>query len=172
MDERETYTEVQVGTEATADRVTFTTLRFGEVSVPKERVLAFPRGLVGLGKCRRFVFFHPEEDTGPFFWMQAVDDPALAFVVTEPQNFFPEYQVPLGKEEQNTLQLLAEEDGVVCVILVVPEDPRHITANLRGPLVINMSARVGLQLVLSGDEYSVREPLFQTPGQGAQKCSS
>lgn len=169
MEEQETYTEVQTEPE---EHITFQTLRFGEVTVSAERILAFPRGLVGLGGARRFVFFHPEDDTGPFFWMQAVDDPGLAFVVTEPQNFFPDYQVPLGKEEQSTLGLLSQEEGVVCVILVVPEDPRHITANLRGPLVINMNTRVGLQLVLAGDEFSVREPLFQAPGEGAQRCSS
>lgn len=171
MDEQGTYTEVPEVTDV-SDLVTFSTLRFGDVTVPRERVLEFPRGLVGLTESRRFVFFHPEEDQGPFFWMQSIDEPSLAFVVTEPQNFFPGYSVPLGKDEQSTLGIAEQKDGVVCVILVVPEDPRQITANLRGPLVINMSTRVGVQLILTGEEFSVREPLFQTPEEGGQACSS
>ncbi|MFN0056823.1 MAG: flagellar assembly protein FliW [Planctomycetota bacterium] len=164
------------------ERVSFATLRFGEITVARSRILEFPRGMVGMPQGRRFVFLHLEDEPGPFFWLQSVDDPALAFVVCEPQRFFPHYHIPLSREDQSTLHLSDQQDGLVCVILVVPEDPRHITANLRGPLIINTVARLGMQLVLAGDDYPVRAPLFhsETPSagqtfasgtEGAKQCS-
>ena len=35
-----------------------------------------------------------------FFWLQSVDEPALAFVVTDPSIFFKDYQVPIREETQ------------------------------------------------------------------------
>ena len=86
--------------EAPTEMVSFTTARFGEVSVPVAQILSFPRGLVGLPDATRFVFLHREESDSPFFWMQSVEDPGLAFVVCEPQAFFPEYSVPLSPPDQ------------------------------------------------------------------------
>ncbi len=154
------------------EAVTFSTQRFGEVTVPSERVVNFPRGLVGLPQAQRFVFLHAEETPGTFFWMQSVVDPALAFVVCEPQIFFPDYRVPLSREDQIALGIEQVEDGLVCVILVVPDDPKQITANLRGPLVINTERRIGFQLVLAGEAYPVRGLLFEASQEGESRCSS
>ncbi|MEM7164927.1 MAG: flagellar assembly protein FliW [Planctomycetota bacterium] len=170
MDEQTVTREVASDTEL--EEVTFETLRFGEVTVSKDRIVNFPRGLVGLPDATRFTFLHPEDTDGPFFWMQALDDPALAFVVCDPRSFFPDYVVPLASEDQETLEIVAAEDGVVCVILVVPEDPRQITANLRGPVVINPQTCIGLQLVLAGDQYGARSHLFPVPGEEGARCSS
>ncbi len=170
MDERALASHEERASEE--DICRFSTARFGEVSVLKEQILSFPRGLLGLPHAQRFVFLHRDDSQGPFFWMQAVDDPRLAFVVCEPQQFFPDYQVPLSREQQEFLSIQAAEKGVVCVILVVPSDPQRITANLRGPVVINPARRLGLQLVLAGDEYSVHEPIFTAKEDGGDACSS
>ncbi len=156
----------------TTELIKFQTLRFGEVCVPTERVIDFPRGLVGIPDASQFVFLHQEEAEGPFFWLQSVNDPALAFVVCEPQIFFPDYRVSLSSEEQDALRIEQEEDGLVCVILVVPEDPRQITANLQGPLVINTIERLGFQFVLASEEYSTKVPIFNNPQEGGLSCSS
>ena len=61
---------------------------------------------------------------------------------------------------------------MVCVILVVPNDPKQITANLRGPIVINPELRLGIQLVLAGEEFPVHAPLFPEEAEGGESCSS
>ncbi|MFQ5654710.1 MAG: flagellar assembly protein FliW [Planctomycetota bacterium] len=169
MDEQTLAQEAATGEEPGA--VTFPTRRFDEVTVSEDRILSFDRGLVGLPDTKRFVFLHAEGTPGPFFWMQSVDDPALAFVVTEPQLFFPDYKVVLGKAEQQELGIGRCEEGLVCVILVVPDDPSRISANLRGPIVINMERRVGIQLVLAGEEYPVKAALFPSAEEGGAECS-
>ena len=152
---------------AEEERVEFSTDRFGQVSVGASQVLDFPRGLVGIPEATRFALLHRDDSEGPFFWMQSIDDPALAFVVCEPQAFFPNYSLPLSRDDQDFLSIRTAADGLVCLILVVPGDPQLITANLRGPVVINPERRRGLQLVLQGDEYPVRALLFRpSPADG------
>ncbi len=169
MDERLLANEATRGEQENC--VSFNTLRFGEVSVSDARIVEFPRGLVGLPQAQRFVFLHQGDAPGAFYWMQAVDDPALAFVVCEPQIFFPDYRVSLTTEQQKELGIAGPEDGLVCVILVVPQDPRQITANLRGPIVINPACQLGFQLVLAGEEYPVKKRLFAMGEEGGAACS-
>ncbi|MEM7263278.1 MAG: flagellar assembly protein FliW [Planctomycetota bacterium] len=162
--------------EGTGETVTVSTVRFGDIELAESRILTFPKGLVGLPNAKRFTFLHDEECPGLFFWMQSLDDPALAFVVCEPQQFFPSYIVSLSQSEQDELGIHSEEEGMVCVILVVPEDPAQITANLRGPVVLNVEERRGLQLILAGDDYPVDAPLFNgqevEATEGGAACSS
>lgn len=148
------------------------TARFGTLRVAPERVIDFPRGLVGLPAARRFTMLHEQDGESPFFWLQSLDDPTLAFVVCDPRVFFPDYSVPLPAEDQHQLGIDDPDDGTVCVILVIPGDPRRITANLRGPLVINAQRRIGVQLVLAGDEFPVRAHLFPAAAEGSPTCSS
>lgn len=159
-------------------RLVFPTVRFGEVTVAANTLLHFPRGMVGLPKAQRFVFLHDEGVPGPVFWMQSVDDSALSFLVCEPMPFFPDYEIALESTEQALLGIRNDDEALVCVILVVPEDPSKITANLRGPVVINTETRTGIQLVLAGDQYPVKAPLItkqaetETVGEGGEACSS
>jgi len=154
------------------EQITLQSSRFGEFTLPVSRLLSFPRGVVGFPDARQFVFLHTDDGDGPFFWMQSVENPDLAFIVCEPRSFFPEYEVPLTTGERSLLEIEREDDGLVCVILVVPEDPSAITANLRGPLVINSRRRLGFQLVLSGDEFPVKASLFPATAGEEVSCSS
>ncbi len=155
-------------------KLVFPTVRFGEVTVAANTLLHFPRGIVGLPKAQRFVFLHNEGAPSPVFWMQSIDDPSLAFLVCEPTPFFPDYEIELDSSDQTLLGIRSENEALVCVILVVPEDPKKITANLRGPLIVNTETRTGLQLVLSDDDYSVKTPLVvdgEAVEEGGEACS-
>jgi len=136
------------------------TTRFGEVQVPDSAVIRFPEGLVGFRDARKFVIFDCPEGT-PFKWLQAVEQPELALVICDPLLFKPDYRVEITAEELNSLELDRPDDGVVCVILVVPPDPRQMTANLMGPIVFNAGARLGRQFVLMDTEYTTKYLIFQ-----------
>ena len=70
------------------------TTRFGTVEIAEDRVIHFAKGLLGFGEHKRFCLLEPQEDSA-FFWLQSIDDPALAFVVTDPSFFVPEFSVPI-----------------------------------------------------------------------------
>lgn len=134
------------------------TTRFGNVEIAEDRVIEFPKGLLGFSEYRRYCLLEPAEDSA-FFWLQSLDDPSLAFVVTDPSFFVPEYSVPIRAEQMGDLALARLEDAQVFVI--VNKVDQTLTGNLQGPLVINTLTRSGEQFVLAEKRWTTRHPLVQ-----------
>ena len=139
------------------------TTRFGEVEVEDTRVIRFPKGLLGFSKYQRYVLIEsgdaarPNEDS-TFWWLQSVDLPELAFVVTDPALFVSTYKVPIHAEQMQALGLNSIDDAQVFVI--VNKRDQVLTGNLQGPLVVNVGSRCGEQLVLSDRRFTTRVPLM------------
>ncbi|MBQ3033460.1 MAG: flagellar assembly protein FliW, partial [Deferribacterales bacterium] len=53
-----------------------------------------------------------------------------------------------------------KEVKIFCIV-VVPEDPKKSTANLRAPLVINFEKKLAKQIILDDDTWKIKTPLFQ-----------
>jgi len=138
------------------------TTRFGEVEVSDDAVITFPKGILGFPAEKEYVMFDGPEGS-PFKWLQAVRNPDIAFIICDPRIFKPDYVVGVTPHELEELEIAAADDGVVCVIMFIPEDPRRMTANLLGPLVFNAEKRIGRQLVLTNPEYSTKHLVLQ-PG--------
>ncbi len=134
------------------------TSRFGTVSIAEDRVITFPKGLLGFSNCTRFCLLEPADDAC-FFWLQSVEDPGLAFVVTDPSLFLSDYSVPVRPEQMSDLQIESLDDAQVFVI--VNKVDQTLTANLQGPLVINTMRRTGEQLVLAEKRWTTRHPLLK-----------
>ncbi|MCA9292858.1 MAG: flagellar assembly protein FliW [Phycisphaerales bacterium] len=133
------------------------TTRFGTVDIAEDRVIEFPNGLLGFSKHKRFCLLQPKDDAC-FFWLQSLEDPSLAFVVTDPGMFVPEYSVPIREEQSEGLGLSVLEDAQVFVI--VNKVDNTLTGNLQGPLVINTVSRVGEQFVLAEKRWTTRHELL------------
>lgn len=134
------------------------TTRFGTVSIAEDRVITFTKGLLGFGSCTRYCLLEPAEDAC-FFWLQSLDDPNLAFVVTDPSLFLKDYSVPVRPEQMSDLQIDSLEDAQVFVI--VNKVDQTLTANLQGPLVINTIRRVAEQFVLAEKRWTTRHPILK-----------
>jgi len=131
------------------------TTRFGEIEIDDEKVVYFPDGLIGFEECKQYFVLYREENSC-VWWLQSVERPEVAFIVTDPLNFMPDYEPVLTRDDMETLQAKELTDLDFSVILVVPEDPRGMTANLLGPIVINSLKRVGIQAVIRDNRYSTR----------------
>lgn len=145
------------------------TTRFGVIQIQDDRVITFPAGLLGFGGQTRFCLLEPGEDAC-FFWLQSLDDPALAFVVTDPSLFVPEYSVPIRAEQMESLSLQKLEDAQVFVI--VNKVDGQLTGNLQGPLVINTLTRAGEQMVLAEKRWTTRHPLMRVGQASAARASA
>lgn len=135
------------------------TTRFGEIDLPDESLITFPEGIVGFPHATGFVIFDCGDD-GIFKWLQSVNVPELAFVICEATLIVPQYQIAIGRKEQDVLRLERPEDAAVCLILSIPPNPADMTANLVGPIVMNAESRLGMQLVLVNPEYDTRYRVF------------
>jgi flagellar assembly factor FliW len=134
------------------------TTRFGVISIAEDRVITFPKGLLGFPQARRYCLLEPGEDAC-FFWLQSLDEPGLAFVVTDPVLFVADYSVPIRPEQMSDLGLTRTEDAQVFVI--VNKVDNTLTGNLQGPLVINTLSREGEQMVLAEKRWTTRHPLMK-----------
>lgn len=142
------------------------TSRFGEIEVPDESLIVFPEGVIGFRTATRFVIFDCGEE-GVFKWLQSVDRPDLAFVICDASLILPDYQVMIGSKERDLLQVNNPAEVVICLIMIIPEDPREATANLLGPILMNSESRRGMQLVVVNPEYSTRHRIFAERGGSA-----
>ena len=136
------------------------TSRFGQVEVDDQRLIEFESGILGFPDFKRYALVQTGTDSG-FYWLQSVDNPELAFVVTDPRLFVADYQVPIKAEDLAKIGLDSVEGAQVFII--VNKADELLTGNLQGPLVVNVATRSAIQLVLSDRRYATRHPLMRLP---------
>jgi flagellar assembly factor FliW len=132
--------------------------RFGRLSVDDERIITVPKGLLGFPNHTRFALIQTS-DENYFFWLQSIDEPNLAFVVTDPSIFFKDYDVPIREETQAELQLT--DLGHAQVFVICNKVDEWLTGNLLGPIVVNAANRTGQQVVLTEKKWTTRQPLLK-----------
>jgi flagellar assembly factor FliW len=130
-----------------------TTSRFGELDIRDDEILEFPEGMIGFSDKKRFII-HEHHPGSPFNWLQSLDDGSLAFIVVKTDAFMTDYRPTFPQADLNALGLSSVEEAQIYVIVVVPEDPQKMYANLLGPVVINSGSRVARQLIASGNKYT------------------
>ncbi len=134
------------------------TTRFGWMTVDEQRLMTFPRGLLGFPSHKQFALVQTGEENY-FFWLQSVDDPNLAFVLTDPSIFFKDYQVPVRDEISSELQLT--DPNFLQVFAICNKVGDWLTGNLLGPLVVNSQNRLAMQVVLTEKKWTTRQPLMR-----------
>ena len=70
------------------------TARFGTIDIEEEKIIKMPFGMLGFPDKKKFIVLQHQENS-PFFWYQSVDDLGLAFVITNPFLFIPDYKIDL-----------------------------------------------------------------------------
>jgi flagellar assembly factor FliW len=144
------------------------TTRFGAVDIDESRTIEFPAGLLGFSSYRKFALLQPD-DNGVFFWLQSTESADLAFVVTDPALWIPDFQVNIRKEQMDELGL--REVSEAQVLVIVNKREQSLTANLQGPLVINSANRSAMQLVLAEKKWSTRHELVKLGEAAAAKIA-
>ena len=86
------------------------------------------------------------DEVGAYSWLHSVEDPGLAFLTVVPAFFFPEYAPDVPDDDVAVLDLSDPNDAqVYCLVTIVGDE---ITANLLGPVVVNVANRTARQVVL------------------------
>ncbi|WKZ31821.1 MAG: flagellar assembly protein FliW [Thermodesulfobacteriota bacterium] len=143
---------------APSSAISFSTSRFGEISVPENKVIRFVQAMPGFERLRRFIIIDHDEQ-GTFRWMQSIDDPGVAFLLTDPSAFKPGYSVPLKKWEMEKLGAESPEGLVTLVMVCVARDARELSLNLKGPVVFNAESMNAIQCVIDRDDYPSNFPI-------------
>lgn len=122
---------------------------FGPLSVPADAFITFPDGLPGFAGERRFILL-PAAPEG-VFWLQAVEDGSVAFLLVDPFPVFPGYAVELPDDPG------AEPTPLVLSVVTLPrEEDESCTANLQAPVLLDLGRRIGWQTILPDSGYGAR----------------
>lgn len=134
--------------------------RFGTFEAEDDLVITLVGGLIGFESCRRFVIVTPDEG-GVIRWLQALDEPAVAFPIIDPWLFKADYAPEITRRDADELELDEATPRLIFAIVTVPRDnPRGITANLVGPIVVNAHTRCGKQVVVTNEEYGTKHRII------------
>ena len=130
------------------------------MSLPEDRVLSFPRGLIGFMGHKEFTLIQIREDS-PFLILQSLTDPKLGLLVADPYLFLPDYEVIIGEADRRVLGIESMAQATILVTVTIPQGmPERTTLNLTGPIIVNSEARIGLQI----PQTEGRFPTHFTPG--------
>ena len=136
------------------------TLRFGELEIEEQDVVRFADGIPAFEDEHEFVVLPYEEGT-PYMFLQSMMTPELAFLMTDPFVFFPDYSFELDDENMEKLAINSMDDVLVCTLISVPRSGvADMTTNLLAPVVINRHTRQAREIVLEKTQYTTKHRLF------------
>ena len=138
----------------------FNTLRFGEIEVDENEIVHFADGIPAFEDEHEFLII-PYDEESPYVFLQSLTTPELAFLMTMPFVFFPEYEFELDDANQEKLGLTRQEDMLVYMLLTIPDGQVELmTANLMAPIVMNQVTMQARQIVLDKSPYTTKHRLF------------
>jgi flagellar assembly factor FliW len=133
---------------------------FGEIEINELQIIDFPEGILGFDFIKKFIIMDAEDEGSPFKWMQAFDEKDLAFVIIRPLDFMEEYELVIAQNDLDTVKSDNIDELLVFAIVTIPENPRKMTANLQGPIIVNPLKRLGKQAISLSDRYTVRHNIL------------
>lgn len=139
------------------------TKNFGQIEIDNEKIMTFDDGIPGFLEYTHYALLtNDDTETSTIWWLQCTDDGNVAFPVLNTFAVLKDYKPDVDDE---ILSLLGNfdtpEDLIVCNILVVPENIKKITVNLRAPVIINIATKKGMQIEVRNKEYTVRHNLYE-----------
>ena len=119
--------------------------------------IAFPKGLIGFEEEKEFTLIW-DQRRAPFHVLETKEG-ALSFIMMPVCEFAPEFQLVPTKEEAQLLSVEESDELVLFAIVTIPSDPSCMSANLQGPVLVNLSKKLGLQTIRPEEE--LRYPILE-----------
>ncbi|MDE7248664.1 MAG: flagellar assembly protein FliW [Lachnospiraceae bacterium] len=135
---------------------------FGEIEIADEKIIHFPSGIIGFPYLEDFALVHDEEKgSRSIHWLQSVQEPAFALPVMDPLIVCPDYDPEIDDELLKPIGHFEPEEMLVLVTVTVPRDLTKMSVNLRGPIIINSAEKKACQVIVEGDSYEVKYPIYE-----------
>lgn len=136
------------------------TLVVDGIEYKEEDVILFSAGLPGFEQLKKFVISSRAEHA-PFHWLHSVSEEKIRFILINPLHFRPDYAPNIRKEDLDSLGVERKEDLLLYVMVTLSSDIRNSTANMSGPILINIRRHVGMQVILDDQRFPVKEPILR-----------
>lgn len=135
---------------------------FGEIEVAEDKIITFPNGIIGFPDMMNFTLIYDEEQgTGAGIrWLQSLDEPTFAMPVMDPLVVKADYNPDVEDELLGCIGEVTGDNLLVLVTVTVPADLTKMSVNLQGPIIINVDERKACQVIVDGDLYPVKFPIY------------
>ncbi|HID28634.1 MAG TPA: hypothetical protein EYP19_01370 [Desulfobacterales bacterium] len=140
-------------------KLTVETSRFGRLEIDESDILTACGDLIGMEGLRYFTLVD-EPSTRPFRWLQSVDHPWIALPVLSTEDLIFEYELQIGPEELNQIELEFAEDAEIYIVATIPQVILHSYVNLRAPIIINPKKKLLRQVDLVDSGFPTKLYFF------------
>ncbi len=136
---------------------------FGEICIEDDKIIEFEGGIIGFPRLTKFALIHDEAKgvKAGIRWLQSMQEPTFAMPVMDPLIVCKDYNPQVEDELLADLGELNADNLLVLVTVTVPADLTKMSVNLKGPIVINSQSRKACQVIVDGDEYAVKFPVYE-----------
>jgi len=132
----------------------------GEVEYTDEDIIVFEDGILGFSSTQKYILVTNPDPVFPFNWLQSVDESDVSFILTNPFLFVSEYDFEIPDSVIEKLDIEDIEDVAIYSMVVIPEEPKQTTINLKSPLIINNRTKHAKQVILEED-FALKYEIFQ-----------
>lgn len=127
----------------------------------EQAVVRFPQGLPGFEELTRFLL-HEREGLKPLTLLVAIDVADVALPLLRSAEFLIDYSPPISASDLDALEATSLEDLDLFVVVTFEGKGGDVAVNLRAPICVNHTRRLGRQIVLPDGTYPLHYPLVQT----------
>lgn len=132
----------------------------GEVEYSDKDVIKITKGIPGFEGLHDFILFDFEGN--PYFKiLHSVKDNDVGLMTINPFEFINKYEIKLSDAVIEELKILKEEDVLILTTVTLNSDIKKITTNLKAPIIINKSTKLGEQIILDSNEYEIKYQLIR-----------
>ena len=139
-----------------------TTRIFGEIEISDDKIITFENGIIGFPDMKHFTLLHDEEkgtNVGIRF-LQSIEEPSFAMPVMDPLVVMADYNPEVDDQLLLSVGELSQDNILVLVTATIPSNIEDISVNLQGPIVINVEERRACQIIVEGERYAIKYPIY------------
>ncbi|MCP4706533.1 MAG: flagellar assembly protein FliW, partial [candidate division Zixibacteria bacterium] len=85
---------------------------------------------------------------------------SVAFIIVNPVFFCADYHIEVNPKEIEELDVADVKSVETYSIVSIPSDPKKMTINLQGPILINSKTKLAKQLILVNSKYKVKHQMI------------
>ena len=134
---------------------------YGVIEINQELIIRFDDGILGFEPYKNYILLDDSGGQSPFRCLQSMEENDLAFILMDPFAIDPTYEITLGEDIIESLMIESQDDVLVLAVVVVPEDIKKTSVNLKAPVILNVKLRKGAQYIVDGDKYKVRHYIME-----------
>lgn len=136
---------------------------FGTIDIADDKIIEFPMGIIGFEDLKKFAIIYDSEreERSKISWLQSMEEPLMALPIINPLDIKEEYNPIIEDELIKSIGNPADEDILIFVTMSIPSDLTQMTANLRGPIIINTANCKAMQIIVENQDYPIKYNVYE-----------